>query len=562
MNIAELKVLITGDDSGVRGALERTSQALQESKDAAQALSDKLAELKETTTLGADATDRQTTVYEALAGKFGDVRTAVQQLNQAYDQLEARTKSDEGWQRFSEAMNQAKLAVAQAAIQSRDDKNAFEAFGVMFSNLAPSVKEYVSELGKAQLAAEQLAKRQPEGIAAAIALLPSLNEKLAEAAARQRELNAEVLKQVQANQQLIVLGGKGTQVERQLWDVQEGRFKAISPLMKAVLELQAKLIQQSADQAKIDEAMRSAQLEHAKLTATTDEERVSVQVLDKTYEELSETQKDLITNVLTPLTEANKKLSDEQRKQAQIGIELNRQLARQYADIAKAGSGLGPLDDVLKSILLDTTQLTPENQKLLDQIKKMQPAVEAFQTLSKGIMSLFDHVFQDLFDHGFKGFFSNVLQGFQKMLADMAQEWAKAQLTRTIQQGLGGLFGGGSALGSLGFGSMDALGAFMSTGWDVESSGSFLSLFARASGGPVDAGQPYLVGEEGPELFVPSGAGAIVSNGALQSSSGGPIVVNNHFRIETPNPAAFRQSIGQLAAETGAAVHKHLRRNS
>ena len=35
----------------------------------------------------------------------------------------------------------------------------------------------------------------------------------------------------------------------------------------------------------------------------------------------------------------------------------------------------------------------------------------------------------------------------------------------------------------------------------------------RASGGPVSAGAPYLVGEAGPELFVPSSAGSIVPNG-------------------------------------------------
>jgi len=38
---------------------------------------------------------------------------------------------------------------------------------------------------------------------------------------------------------------------------------------------------------------------------------------------------------------------------------------------------------------------------------------------------------------------------------------------------------------------------------------------ARAAGGPVDAGTPYLVGEQGPELFVPGAAGAIAPNAAL-----------------------------------------------
>ena len=35
-----------------------------------------------------------------------------------------------------------------------------------------------------------------------------------------------------------------------------------------------------------------------------------------------------------------------------------------------------------------------------------------------------------------------------------------------------------------------------------------------AAGGPVSAGSAYMVGEKGPELFVPPSSGAIVPNGA------------------------------------------------
>ena len=42
----------------------------------------------------------------------------------------------------------------------------------------------------------------------------------------------------------------------------------------------------------------------------------------------------------------------------------------------------------------------------------------------------------------------------------------------------------------------------------------------KAVGGPVSAKTPYLVGEEGPELFVPSMAGDIVPTGQLQGTSG------------------------------------------
>jgi len=57
-------------------------------------------------------------------------------------------------------------------------------------------------------------------------------------------------------------------------------------------------------------------------------------------------------------------------------------------------------------------------------------------------------------------------------------------------------------------------------------SGMFPNLFpARAAGGPVSGGSPYIVGEKGPELFVPGSSGNIVPNHEL-GGSGTNIVVN------------------------------------
>jgi phage-related minor tail protein len=55
----------------------------------------------------------------------------------------------------------------------------------------------------------------------------------------------------------------------------------------------------------------------------------------------------------------------------------------------------------------------------------------------------------------------------------------------------------------------------------------------RQHGGPVGRGNPYLVGERGPEIFVPHSSGSIISNraattmptAARASSMGGPIVL-------------------------------------
>jgi hypothetical protein len=60
----------------------------------------------------------------------------------------------------------------------------------------------------------------------------------------------------------------------------------------------------------------------------------------------------------------------------------------------------------------------------------------------------------------------------------------------------------------------------------ILTAGEFTALFGEMwTGGSVDAGSPYIVGEKGPELFVPSGYGKIVdafsTNKALLSNAGG-----------------------------------------
>lgn len=50
----------------------------------------------------------------------------------------------------------------------------------------------------------------------------------------------------------------------------------------------------------------------------------------------------------------------------------------------------------------------------------------------------------------------------------------------------------------------------------------------KAAGGPVDSGGAYLVGERGPELFVPRGAGTIIPNHAM-GAAGTTNVTNNYI---------------------------------
>jgi lambda family phage tail tape measure protein len=77
-------------------------------------------------------------------------------------------------------------------------------------------------------------------------------------------------------------------------------------------------------------------------------------------------------------------------------------------------------------------------------------------------------------------------------------------------------------------------------------------LGGRAAGGPVMANKPYVVGEQGPELFVPNSAGSIATNASMNKNVGadsgmGATVTNNYI---TNNISAIdSRSVAQMFVE-------------
>ena len=83
------------------------------------------------------------------------------------------------------------------------------------------------------------------------------------------------------------------------------------------------------------------------------------------------------------------------------------------------------------------------------------------------------------------------------------------------------------ALGLTGVGAL-ALGASIAIPYLLQrgkAGGGYLSPMAQ--GGFPSSGAPYLVGEQGPELFVPEAAGQLLNNGATQNSIGNGMKLNN-----------------------------------
>lgn len=81
---------------------------------------------------------------------------------------------------------------------------------------------------------------------------------------------------------------------------------------------------------------------------------------------------------------------------------------------------------------------------------------------------------------------------------------------------------------------------------------SGLPMAFRAEGGPLSAGQPAIVGERGPELFVPSTAGNVVPNVANSVS----VTVNhpNTYGLDTDLQIGFSTAAVLLGIEAGAAL--------
>ncbi len=75
---------------------------------------------------------------------------------------------------------------------------------------------------------------------------------------------------------------------------------------------------------------------------------------------------------------------------------------------------------------------------------------------------------------------------------------------------------------------------------------------ARAAGGPVNSGRAYLVGERGPELFMPGVSGNIVPNHALNATGSRAVVI--HMHVQANDAGSFRRSMGQIKADLAFAV--------
>ena len=117
-----------------------------------------------------------------------------------------------------------------------------------------------------------------------------------------------------------------------------------------------------------------------------------------------------------------------------------------------------------------------------------------------------------------------------------------------MQAGLNSLLGGGGGAGGAAGGG--GLGGLLS-----QTFGALLGLPGRATGGPVSPGRAFMVGERGPEVFVPTSAGRIESNAAL---GGRGRDVSVAIQLAVPRGQAAPVAMQRSARQVASAVRRAL----
>ena len=198
-----------------------------------------------------------------------------------------------------------------------------------------------------------------------------------------------------------------------------------------------------------------------------------------------------LENALDPATAATRRWADQQALLLQA-LDASVISQERYNELIAAS------DEIVR-------KATEKNVEYLTGIERQ---TRENDNLARELGFTFQSAFEDAILRGEK------LRG---VLAGIAQDIARIILRQTVTNPLASFVMGGlsSALGGL-FGGSGA--------GDIRGPGGSASIpfgGPRALGGPVAAGSAYLVGEEGPELFMPGASGRIVPNG---QTSGGTVV--------------------------------------
>jgi tape measure domain-containing protein len=179
--------------------------------------------------------------------------------------------------------------------------------------------------------------------------------------------------------------------------------------------------------------------------------------------------------------------------------------------------------------------------QLTEQQKQQKAVADGLAgTIGEGLTSSFNALIQGSEDFG-----TSLRRIASGVLIDIANQLLRVFVIQKAINALSGLFGGVTGGGGGGF----APGV----GFNPNVF-SMPSLLGRAKGGSVMAGQPYIVGERGPELFMPGRSGGIARTGSF----GGAVSVVVNVDAGGTSVEGNEPNANQLGRIVGAAVQAEI----
>ena len=259
-------------------------------------------------------------------------------------------------------------------------------------------------------------------------------------------------------------------------------------------------------------------------------------------------------DILEGNTEAVKKNTKEKEKQKTVVDLLISSIKDEKRDLALLENALGDVDKISKATGISTSELTAA---LTERINVLKGVTEETKKQGEATKTFAEQINESITKNGeafssslarslaqgkaslgdFKGFLNKTLEDIAAMII---QKRITDPFINSITAGLTGGTTGGFNLGTL-FGSFGSAGAGTGGGFfsNIFSSiGNFFGGFF-ANGGPVTAGKGYVVGERGPEMFMPRTAGTIVPNDELNMGGGETNVTFNINAVDTQTGVEF-----------------------
>lgn len=253
--------------------------------------------------------------------------------------------------------------------------------------------------------------------------------------------------------------------------------------------------------------------------------------------------------------ELQKLQTEELKKQAAEYIKLIPIFAQFNEDLGALAFKGGPLGAGIGGnvgVAFGGTSLigAPQNEELTKAKEALNALVDPINQVKTAATSI-GNAFTDSFSSVITGSMSaqEALAGFFKNVANSFLDMAGQIITQLIVikslEAATSIFGGGG-----GFKGFSGAGPVAFPGGMNIGIAGF-----KAAGGPVGAGKTYMVGEKGPELFVPSSSGNIVPNNQL---GGGPTSVVVNVDASGSNVQGDQSQASQLGKVIGLAVQQEL----